>query len=127
MITSSLQSQQNIYRAKIYQSKLTPYPIKKSIPIEHIKKIIVSYFNKNMEIFEDKSQTREIVFPRQIAMYLTRDLTGKSYQIIARNFGKSTVLVYNSFKIISGLIQLDYDVDFQVKEIKQLILKSVNI
>src|SRR6056297_3617954 len=45
------------------------------VNIERIKKIITDDYNLRMEDMQSKKRTQNIAFPRQIAMYLSRELT----------------------------------------------------
>jgi len=57
------------------------------ITVEKIKKIIADYFNLDIPELSDKKRDQKIVFPRQIAMYLTRKLTDLSLPQIGEAFG----------------------------------------
>ena len=57
------------------------------VNIERIKKIITDDYNLNMEDMESKKRTQNIAFPRQIAMYLSRELTDFSLPHIGDEFG----------------------------------------
>ncbi|MGM0420032.1 MAG: chromosomal replication initiator protein DnaA [Bacillota bacterium] len=59
----------------------------KEITISHIKKIVADYYNLNLEKIDSKKRTQNIVFPRQIAMYLSRELTDASLPMIGDSFG----------------------------------------
>ncbi|SIR49538.1 chromosomal replication initiator protein DnaA [Halanaerobium kushneri] len=57
------------------------------VNIERIKKIITDDYNLKMEDMESKKRTQNIAFPRQIAMYLSRELTDFSLPHIGDEFG----------------------------------------
>mgnify|MGYP006423356983 CR=1 FL=1 len=57
------------------------------VNIERIKKIIVDDYNLRMEDMQSKKRTQNIAFPRQIAMYLSRELTDFSLPHIGNEFG----------------------------------------
>ncbi|MFW6000929.1 MAG: chromosomal replication initiator protein DnaA [Halanaerobium sp.] len=57
------------------------------VNIERIKKIITDDYNLRMEDMESKKRTQNIAFPRQIAMYLSRELTDFSLPHIGDEFG----------------------------------------
>lgn len=59
----------------------------KEININHIKKIVADYYNLNLEEIDSKKRTQNIVFPRQIAMYLSREMTDASLPMIGDSFG----------------------------------------
>lgn len=63
--------------------------------ISHIKRKVCDYFNITEEELCSKVRTKEVAFARQIAMYLTRELTNISLPKIGEAFGKrdhSTVM-----------------------------------
>ncbi|WP_339080229.1 chromosomal replication initiator protein DnaA [Clostridioides difficile] len=57
------------------------------INVLRIKEKVSSVFNLKMEDFNSKKRTRSIAYPRQIAMYLTRELTDLSLPKIGEEFG----------------------------------------
>ena len=57
------------------------------VNIERIKKIITDDYNLRMEDMQSKKRTQNIAFPRQIAMYLSRELTDFSLPHIGNEFG----------------------------------------
>ncbi|AZO93600.1 chromosomal replication initiator protein DnaA [Halocella sp. SP3-1] len=59
----------------------------KVIDIDLIKKIVVDYYNLKMDDMNSKKRTQNIAFPRQIAMYLARELTDLSLPQIGEEFG----------------------------------------
>jgi chromosomal replication initiator protein len=56
-----------------------------SIPL--IQEIVSNYFKLKVEEFSAKKRTRNVSFPRQIAMYLCRELTDSSLPKIGEEFG----------------------------------------
>ncbi len=55
--------------------------------IAKIQRIVANKFNINIEDLTSKKQTANIAFPRQIAMYLCRQLTDESFPKIGMEFG----------------------------------------
>jgi chromosomal replication initiator protein len=56
--------------------------------VAHIQDVVARSYKLNPNCMIDKGgHKREITWPRQVAMYLARDITGKSYPTIARLFG----------------------------------------
>jgi len=63
-------------------------PVKeKIISIHHIQKVVAEYFSLKPDDFQAKKRTRSIAYPRQIAMYLSRELTDASLPKIGEDFG----------------------------------------
>ena len=59
----------------------------KQITLELIQEIVASYFKIKVEELLAKKRTRNLAFPRQIAMYLCRELTDTSLPRIGEMFG----------------------------------------
>ncbi|MGV8982465.1 chromosomal replication initiator protein DnaA [Clostridium sp.] len=77
----------------------------KQVTIELIQDIVSSYFNLKVEDFKSSRRTRNITFPRQIAMYLCRKLTDMSLPKIGEEFGgrDHTTVIHACEKISNGL------------------------
>ncbi|GAH19307.1 unnamed protein product, partial [marine sediment metagenome] len=74
----------------------------KKITIDLIQRRVAEYFDIRMSDMRAKKRTQAVVFPRQIAMYLVRDLTEHSLPEIGEYFGgrdHTTILhAYNKIK-----------------------------
>ena len=57
------------------------------ITIDKIQKVITAHFNIKIADLKSKKRTKTVVIPRQIAMYLCRDLLKMSFPEIGRFFG----------------------------------------
>lgn len=67
----------------------------RNITIENIQKVVADYYNMKVADLKSKSNARNIAVPRQVAMYLCKNLTKASLPEIGREFGgkhHSTVL-----------------------------------
>ena len=59
----------------------------KQITINLIQDVVSSYYNLRIDDFKSKRRTRNVAFPRMIAMYLSRKLTDLSLHNIWEEFG----------------------------------------
>jgi chromosomal replication initiator protein len=57
------------------------------VTIDSIQKAVAERFNLKPSQLKEKSNTRQIVYPRQVAMYLVKELTSASLPEIGRAFG----------------------------------------
>ena len=64
-----------------------PHGKTKEITLELIQEIVSSYFKIKIDDLLAKKRTRNLAFPRQIAMYLSRELTDTSLPRIGELFG----------------------------------------
>jgi chromosomal replication initiator protein len=54
---------------------------------ESIQKLVADYYNLRVSQLKSRTNSHRIAFPRQIAMYLCKQLTRCSLQEIGRRFG----------------------------------------
>jgi chromosomal replication initiator protein len=80
----------------------------KEITILDIQKAVGEYFQVKLEDFKAKKRTKEVAFPRQIAMYLSRELTDASLPKIGQEFGgRDHTTVMHACEKISKLAETD--------------------
>jgi chromosomal replication initiator protein len=60
---------------------------KQPITVDRIKKTVSEYFNVSIDDLSEKKRSQDIVIPRQVAMYLSRELTDQSLPAIGEAFG----------------------------------------
>lgn len=58
-----------------------------AVTVEGIQKMVSNYYNLKMSQLKSKNNSKQIAFPRQIAMYITKQLTTSSLPEIGRRFG----------------------------------------
>jgi chromosomal replication initiator protein len=73
--------------AKEILKELIPPQQPRQITVSLIKQKVAEYFGLKPADFTTKRRTHNIAYPRQIAMYLTRELTGLSLPKIGEAFG----------------------------------------
>ena len=84
----------------------------RKISVESILKAVAERFNLQPAQLKLKSNTRQIAYPRQVAMYLVKDLTHASLPEIGRYFGgKHHTTVLHSIQKIEDLRQRDEDLN----------------
>ena len=59
----------------------------KDITVEQIQKVVADHYSVSEDSLRDKTRKKEIVLPRQIAMYLSKKLTRASLKTIGLHFG----------------------------------------
>ena len=82
------------------------------ITMDSILRAVAEKFNMQPQQLKQKSNSRQIAYPRQIAMYLMKDLTQASLPEIGRVFGgKHHTTVLHSVQKIDRLRQTDTDLN----------------
>ena len=73
----------------------------KAITIDDIQKHVANYYNIRVQDMRSKKRSRNIAFPRQVAMYFSKTLTSRSLPEIGEHFGgrDHTTVLYAARKI----------------------------
>ncbi len=76
-------------------------PAVKAITPKSVVDVVCNYYDVREDDLRGQKKNREIAFPRQISMYILRDMTDLSYLKIAEFFGKKdhTTVIYAEEKI----------------------------
>jgi len=94
----------------------------KVITIHEIQKVVGEHYSIKLEDFKAKKRTKSVAFPRQIAMYLSRELTDYSLPKIGEEFGgRDHTTVIHAHEKISKLLQSDSTLQKQMKELHELL------
>jgi len=95
----------------------------KRVRIEDIQKIVARQFNVARNDLLSNRRTRQIVRPRQIAMYLAKTMTPRSLPEIGRRFGgRDHTTVLHAVRKIEGMIAEDNKLAQEIELLKRLIL-----
>jgi chromosomal replication initiator protein len=98
------------------------YDKTKNFTIPNIQRIVASYFNIKVADLKSKVRSRNISFPRQVAMHICREYTKSSLPDIGKQFGgKDHTTVIFSHKKITKLIKENNPVAKNIEEIVERI------
>ena len=92
------------------------------VTILDIQRVVGEQFGVKLEDFKAKKRTKSVAFPRQIAMYLSRELTDHSLPKIGEEFGgRDHTTVIHAHEKISKMLQSDSQLQKQMKELNELL------
>ncbi|MFZ5353897.1 MAG: chromosomal replication initiator protein DnaA [Bacillota bacterium] len=86
-----------------------------------IKEIVGNYYNLKIEDFNAKKRNKSIAYPRQIAMFLCRELTDLSLPKIGEEFGRDHTTIMHAHEKISSDLNIDPNLKSIIEEIKNKI------
>ena len=94
----------------------------RGLQISKIQEVVANYFQTSTAELKGKKRVRQIVVPRQIAMYLSRELTDASLPKIGQEFGgKDHTTVMHAYDKIDKQMKLDSDIKTAVFDLKQIL------
>ena len=91
----------------------------KVVTILDIQKAVGAEYNVKLDDFKAKKRTKSIAFPRQIAMFLSRELTDFSLPKIGEEFGgRDHTTVIHAHEKISKLLETDQELQSKLEDIR---------
>lgn len=92
------------------------------VRIEDIQRVVAKHYNVSRQELVSNRRTRVIVKPRQIAMYLAKTLTPRSFPEIGRRFGgRDHTTVLHAVRKIEDMISGDTKLSHEIELLKRLI------
>lgn len=97
----------------------------KVISADYIQEVVAKYFNISQKDIKSSKRSNDIAYPRQIAMYLCRDLANMPFTKIGDEFGKRdhTTVMHACSKIDSE-IKNNGSTKAIVESVKNIIIKT---
>lgn len=94
----------------------------RGLQISKIQEVVANYFQTSVPDLKGKKRVRQIVIPRQIAMYLSRELTDASLPKIGQEFGgKDHTTVMHACDKIARQIKTDTEIKSAVSDLRQML------
>ena len=92
------------------------------VTVSQVQKVVGDHFGLKPEDFKAKRRTRNVAFPRQIAMYLTRELTDLSLPKIGDSFGgrDHTTVLHAWDRVVEQMNQ-----DIQLKDTVERLAEAI--
>jgi len=140
-IDSNIRELEGVFNTIIATASLTHTPItlelaektinevksasEKVLSSDYVKETVAKYFNINKDDLASNKRSNEIAFPRQIAMYLCREVANMSYPKIGEDFGNrdhSTVM--HACKKIEKEVKDKNNTRLIVESVKNIIING---
>lgn len=99
--------------------EILPAPAPRRITVDSIQEAVADYFSLTISDLNSKRRTRQLAFPRQIAMFLTREMTDLSLPKIGEDFGgRDHTTVLHAYEKITRELKTDPVLDKIVTDLK---------
>lgn len=120
--TAFLSSELTLHELKKALSGFIATPADREVTLEQIQMEVGRYFGLTVNELNSNTRRREIVFPRQLAMYLASRHTKKTLKQIGECMGgRDHSTVAYAVKTISGQMEVDREVESNVRELERKI------
>ncbi len=100
----------------------------KTLTVAQVIKTVADFYNINEKDLFEKTRKKEVVKPRQIAMYLMREDLNLSYPYVGQKFGQMdhTTIIY-AYRKISDNIKKDEKINQEIINIRNILYDRTNL
>lgn len=91
---------------------------KKELSVDAVAKAVGNHYGVSISDFQSTSRNQRVSGARHVAVYLTRELTGKSFESIADYFNKKHTTMLYSYDKIREDLKVNKELDRTLSEIK---------
>jgi len=94
--------------------------IQSDVSVDFIQKTVADYFKVDIELLKAKVKKREIVIPRQLAMYFCKRYTQLTLALIGENFGgRDHSTVIHALESVEDMMKTDANFKNSVEELSK--------
>ena len=105
----------------------TPCPVEHEQPLARIKRTVAQHYRIPLIEMESARRSRTVARPRQVAMYLAKQLTPKSLPDIGRHFGgRDHTTVIHAVKVVERLKVQDHNFKDEIETLKAELVSTEN-
>lgn len=99
------------------KDQIDPHSVK-SLSCELIMNVTANYYNVTVDDLKSRKRSQDIVQPRQVSMYLCRNLLNMTYKDIGMDFGKKNhATVMHACDRIKEELDSNIELENSIKEI----------
>jgi chromosomal replication initiator protein len=97
----------------------------KTLATSEIVHIVATFFGKRPEALAGRSRRRDVLIPRQLAMYLAHRYTDASFSEIGRSLGRDHPAVRNAIMRVERLVLENAPLRYQIEALSERIDQSL--
>ena len=98
---------------------------KREVRIASIQKLVANEYGVSVDVMKSRSRAQKVAFPRQVAIYLTRELTGVPLVEIGKRFGgRDHTTVLHAYGKIARISRQDSSLRDRLEKMKRTLLFS---
>lgn len=94
---------------------LIDYNSVQNVPIDIIQKVVADNFQISVSELKGKKKDKKYSVPRQIAIYIAKEMTEITYTELGSEFSKDHSTIMHNYKAIEDKIKIDSNLDAKIK------------
>jgi chromosomal replication initiator protein len=100
-------------------SEMFQHAPRDKISVEQILKSVATIFQVRVSDLRGSIRTKDIVLPRQVAMYLAKEMINESLMMLGAFFGKTHSTILHAWKCIEKKVALDENLRRQIGMVRR--------
>jgi chromosomal replication initiator protein len=96
-------------------------PKQANVSLDNIIRVVADYFSLSISDIKGKKRHRGIVLPRQLAMYIARELTEYSTTEVGQAFGRDHTTVMHSYRQVEDMLRTNPTLSTNINSIIQMV------
>jgi chromosomal replication initiator protein len=108
------------------KSSTNPKASPRTLAVSEIVGIVAAFFGKRPEALAVRSRRRDVLIPRQLAMYLAHRFTDASYAEIGRSLGRDHPAVRNAIQRIERQVLENAPIRYQLEALSERIDQTLD-
>ena len=98
-------------------------PQRREVRVAQIQKLVAGEFGISIEAMRSKSRAQKVTFPRQVAIYLARELTGMPLVEIGKRFGgRDHTTIIHAYGKIAEAARQDSSLQERLERMRRMLL-----
>ena len=103
---------------------IIPAGTRRPLTMERIQTVVADYYQTSVQDMTSKRRDKQIVFPRQVAMFLIRDETPSSLPAIGQAFGRDHTTALHSIDKIANELKEDEHLADDVRTLRRRLYEN---
>jgi chromosomal replication initiator protein len=100
-------------------TKAPSVALRRRVTVRRIRETVAAYYDVSLQAMLSDRRARSIARPRQIAMYLAKELTPKSLPCIGREFNRDHTTVMYALRQVERLRLIDGDIADDIDALRE--------
>ncbi|NNM67331.1 MAG: chromosomal replication initiator protein DnaA [Spirochaetales bacterium] len=97
-------------------------PVQQSIPIDLVQKVVAEFYKLSVQDLKGKKRTQAITLPRQVAMYIIREMTEFSTTEVGTEFGgRDHTTVMHAVQKIADKLKTEPSFDAVIQNLQRIV------
>jgi len=116
---SMMNEEMDILTAQQLLGSMLEEEVAKKVTIQNIQRQVADYYDIRVADITGTKRPQNIAFPRQVAMYLSREMTEESFPSIGETFNRNHATILHAYKAINTKLEKDPSFKLTINQLRK--------